>query len=262
MYISLLNKLVIFSSLFLLAGFSNSEEIEKWRLTLPLGKVFVQETDSSYWSRGTLNQYLANNNKIKTEVKSRCELKNREKHVLRIGELSLVEINYNDQNENSIHTLKGKIWYNIPGKGGSRKTKIRTPTAVAAIRGTTYSLNLNENVSDHYVYNGIVNIIPLKEDGITEEDTTIIVRSGEVVKIVKDFDQYLKEQERLFLEFKDEYEVFKLKQAAEFENFLKKERDAFKRFKNLSISKTKIDSTKDLISEWVKWNKELDDSLE
>jgi hypothetical protein len=43
---------------------------------------------------------------------------------------------------------------------------------------------------------------------------------------------------------------------------LKKERDAFIRFKNLSISKTKIDSTKDLISEWVKWNKELDDSLE
>lgn len=110
MYISLLNKSVIFSSLFLLAGFSNSEESDNWRLTLPLGKVFVQETDSSYWSRGTVYQHLANNNKIKTEVKSRCELKNREKRVLRIGELSLVEINYNDQNENSIHTLKGRSW--------------------------------------------------------------------------------------------------------------------------------------------------------
>lgn len=233
-----------------------------WRVTLPLGKVLIKEQNNAEWAKAKVNHGIHAGDEIKSGSRSRCEIKNRKKHILRVGENSNIILDHNENEQNAFKVINGKVWYNYPGKNRDVRTEIRTPTAVAAIRGTVYNLEVSENVSDHYVLEGKVNLVPVNEDGVSVDDTTIVVNEGEMVRMVKDFDQYLKDQERKFLEFKDEFEIFKLKQSKDFNKFLISERDAFKQFKNISISKTKIDSAEFNLSDWVKWNKDLDGSID
>ena len=132
------------------------------KITLPLGKVDVSTADNK-WSRAKPNQPVFEGNVIRTQVKSRCEITLTGGGRLRIGEQSELELNEADvkpmsKNFNA-NLKKGNIWVSAKAAFGEKKNiAVRTPTAVAAIRGTKYRAKAGDDESSVLVYDGKVDV--------------------------------------------------------------------------------------------------------
>ena len=251
--------LIIFNIIFI--DKLRSEKISFGKVTLPLGSVLVQENVKEGWEKARVNQQVFIDEKIKTLEKSRCEIKIDNKQVLRIGENAVIHLASPEDGNNGISIESGHVWLSAkPGKG--QKFRVRTPTAVAAIRGTVYRLDCTGNHSTYNVYEGSVDVTPFKDDGITLEDTSFSVKQGESFTLIKDFEQYKKEQQKAL-------EKYRAKEESDFERFKKQQSDRFKKyktdqlkdfqeFKSGHFTRTSIDTEADSQSDWVQWNRHRD----
>ena len=131
------------------------------KITLPLGKVEVSQDNR--WSRAKPNQPVFPGNIIRTQPKSRCEITLTGGGKVRIGENSELELNDADvkpmvKNFNA-NLKKGNVWVSAKAAFGEKKNiAIRTPTAVAAIRGTKYRARAGDDESSVKVYDGKVDV--------------------------------------------------------------------------------------------------------
>ena len=131
------------------------------KITLPLGKVEVSQDNR--WSRAKPNQPVFQGNIIRTQPKSRCEITLTGGGKVRIGENSELELNEADvkpmvKNFNA-NLKKGNVWVSAKAAFGEKKNiAIRTPTAVAAIRGTKYRAKAGDDESSVKVYDGKVDV--------------------------------------------------------------------------------------------------------
>jgi len=131
------------------------------KITLPLGKVEISQNNS--WSRAKPNQKVFEGNVIRTQIKSRCEITLTGGGKVRIGEKSELELNEADvkpmaKNFNA-NLKKGNVWVSAKAAFGEKKNiAIRTPTAVAAIRGTKYRAKAGDEESSVKVYDGKVDV--------------------------------------------------------------------------------------------------------
>ncbi|MBC8400484.1 MAG: FecR domain-containing protein [Candidatus Marinimicrobia bacterium] len=153
--ITLIIPFILFSQVSLAAEFG--------KITLPLGKVEVLIAGSEDWSRAMPRQALNVNDQIRTAAKSRCEITLTGGGKVRIGEnsdLVLTEANVKPMVKNFNATLKkGNAWVSAKAAFGEKKNvSIRTPTAVAAIRGTVYRTEAGEDESSVLVYEGKVDV--------------------------------------------------------------------------------------------------------
>jgi len=132
------------------------------KITLPLGRVDVSTAENK-WSRAKPNQPVFEGNVIRTQVKSRCEITLTGGGKIRIGEQSELELNEADvkpmsKNFNA-NLKKGNIWVSAKAAFGEKKNiAVRTPTAVAAIRGTKYRAKAGDDESSVLVYDGKVDV--------------------------------------------------------------------------------------------------------
>ncbi len=132
------------------------------RVSLPLGSVEVLAKDASNWERCQVKQRLHVGDRLRTSTKSRCEITLNSGAKVRIGENSEILIS-----DTSLGLLKkhyqmdlksGNVWVAAHSSfGRTNNVSVRTPTAVAAIRGTTYRMSANENGFMN-VYHGEVDI--------------------------------------------------------------------------------------------------------
>ena len=131
------------------------------KISLPLGKVQVQI--SGNWSRAKPNQPVFEGNHIRTQSKSRCEITLKGGGKVRIGENAELELNEADvkpmmKNFNA-NLKKGSIWVSAKAAFGEKKNvAVRTPTAVAAIRGTVFKAKAGDDESSVQVYDGNVDV--------------------------------------------------------------------------------------------------------
>jgi len=231
------------------------------KITLPLGHVLVQSKIDTNWFKAGVNRDVFSNEKVKTESKSRCEVKLDGKKVLRIGEKTMVTL-LDPIADNAAMLIEfGHAWLTDFSKKRST-TRVRTPTAVAAIRGTVFRIDCDNNQSTINVYTGMVDVSPLKEDGITPEDTTFTVEAGEKFVIVKNLEKYLEQEKKALQQFKNkeknDFNSFIERELEEFNRQLQEEKTKFKLYKSLSMQKSKIDTGITQLSEWINWNKERD----
>ena len=125
------------------------------KISLPLGKVEVK--GGADWVRAKPNQAVFQGNMIRTLTKSRCEITLIGGGKVRIGENSELELNEVSvqpmvKNYNA-NLKKGNVWVSAKAAFGEKKNiAIRTPTAVAAIRGTKYRAKAGESESTVKVY--------------------------------------------------------------------------------------------------------------
>ena len=239
---------------FSLNNIIKSEEKLFGRINLPLGKVMVLSENNSQWKKARFNQEVFNTEKIKTLNKSRCEIKIDAKQILRIGENAIIQLEDPLSGANGILVESGQAWLNA--RPGGKKIKVRTPTAVAAIRGTIYRLNCTDNHSTFNVYDGSVEVTPLKEDGITPEDTSFSVIEGQSLTLVKDFDKYKKEQKKAAQDFqisqKRDFSSFMKKQSDGYRGFKSDQLEGFSKFKSGHFIQQRIDIKADKTSDWVR----------
>ncbi|MFQ6618445.1 MAG: FecR domain-containing protein [Fidelibacterota bacterium] len=155
------------------------ERVELGKITFPLGDIFIQREGNAEWIQVTLNMSVYMGDKIKTMEESRCEVTLRDGSVIRIGENSIFDFSKSSL-EKGRRKIKGemkegKIWFYIKGLVGEQESvEVRTPTAVAAIRGTVYRINaLPDSTTQLLVYEGEVDINlseRLKKKVIPEEE--------------------------------------------------------------------------------------------
>ena len=132
------------------------------KISLPLGKVDLSST-SNKWTRAKPNQPVFEGNIIRTQAKSRCEITLTGGGKVRIGENSELELNEVDvkpmsKNFNA-NLKKGNVWVSAKAAFGEKKNiAVRTPTAVAAIRGTKYRAKAGDDESSVLVYDGKVDV--------------------------------------------------------------------------------------------------------
>ena len=238
-----------------------SEDISFGKVTLPLGKVLVLETAKEEWQKARVNQEVFKDEKIKTLSKSRCEVKIGTTQIVRIGENAEILLAGPTDRDGSVSIESGHVWLNAkPGKG--QKVRVRTPTEVSAIRGTIYRLDCTDNHSTYNVYDGSVDVIPFKDDGITLEDTSFSINKGESFTFVKDFEKYKKEQQKVLQEYRKKqesgFEQFKKQQSEGFDDFKADQLKEFEEFKSGHFIRTKIDAQADTQSDWVRWNQQRD----
>ncbi|MFQ6610586.1 MAG: FecR domain-containing protein [Fidelibacterota bacterium] len=245
---------------FLLAFNSNNIGI----LSLILGRVEINKNETGSWKKAELKSTVNVGDQLKTAEKSRCEIKTETEMVIRIGEKSILVVNEDLKKNSKIQISQGSLWINLFINGG-KKVNVRTPTAVASIRGTVYRISCNPNYSNFRVYDGSVSIAPLDELGKEIPDTTFLINQGDELTIVKDFNEYKRQQREAFERYLNEkrlgFEEYKQQQNAFFQAFKRKEEEAFKKYKSLNIAIEKFDQYKDSEFDWVKWNKERDNVL-
>jgi len=133
------------------------------KITLPLGKVEVQSAETSDWTKAKMQHPVFVNDKIRTGTRSRVEITLTGGGKLRLGENSEIELTEAKidrlQKEFNAKMKKGKAWIKTATAFGERKNvTIRTPTAVAAIRGTKYRVEAGDKESSVLVYQGEVEV--------------------------------------------------------------------------------------------------------
>ena len=149
-------RILIFSSILSAAGQPFG------KISLPLGKVQFK-TEATDWARAKPNQKVFEGNSIRTQAKSRCEITLTGGGKVRIGENSELELNeasVKPMVKNFSANLKrGNVFVSAKAAFGEKKNiAVRTPTAVAAIRGTKYRASAGENESSVKVYDGKVDV--------------------------------------------------------------------------------------------------------
>ena len=257
-------------------------KVDNAYISLPLGFVYVQKANSTEWVKATLNMQLLEGDKVKTLEKSRCEIKFADKKIMRIGESSLVE-RIREEVKRSASISIGKLWINfITQTSDEEQLKVRTPTAVCAIRGTVYHLNCDSIHTKYRVYDGNIEIYPSKIDQGVLIDTSFSIANGKEMILVSDFEGYKKEQEKLFRDFliqdqkklqrfqqmeEDAERQFRKKDDEGYQKFVqgskswedfKKELAAFKNYKSYFFNIRKFDLKEEEQTDWIKWNLQRD----
>ena len=114
------------------------------KITLPLGRVQIQKNGSGAFKKAMPKMSVHENDIVKTLAKSRCEIALIGGGKVRIGQNSELEITLASvkpmEKNFEANLKKGDVWVAAKAAFGEKKNvAVRTPTAVAAIRGTTYS---------------------------------------------------------------------------------------------------------------------------
>ncbi|MCD6334248.1 MAG: FecR domain-containing protein [Candidatus Latescibacteria bacterium] len=235
-------------------------------VTFMIGDVDIQKCGKTDWADAELEQPTYEKDKVKTQEESRCEVTLTDEKILRIGEKTVFEILREPDGNAKVGVKSGKVWMNIRSLVEKEQFEVATPTAVAAIRGTVYRLSCDANHSSYRVYEGSVAVTPFKEDGKTLEDSTFTVHVGEEFTVVKDFEEYKRQQKEALKKFKksekEKLKEFERQQREGFKEFKQKEEAAFQKFKSLHVELKSFDTEKDRKLDWVKFNLERDKKLE
>lgn len=98
---------------------------------------------------------------------SRLELRYPDNTLLRLDENSKLVLTDRAQGKPEPTLLEGKTWANVKkiGQGGTG-FGVRTPTAVAAVRGTVFGVSSGDSVSSVRLYEGKVDVGSVKVDSL------------------------------------------------------------------------------------------------
>jgi len=154
-------KPLLFLSIFFPTLLLGQQEFGK--ITLPLGRVQIQKNGTGAFKKAMPRTPVHEKDIIKTLAKSRCEISLAGGGKLRIGQNSELEItlaNVKPMVKDFGATLKkGDVWVAAKAAFGEKKNvAVRTPTAVAAIRGTKYRAKSGQDESSVLVYEGKVDV--------------------------------------------------------------------------------------------------------
>ena len=155
--------LLTFSILVFFVSDINTAGKQFGKISLPLGKVEVQSTGVEAWEKAKPNRPVFEGDVIRTAPKSRAEITLQGGGKMRIGENSELELtaaNVKPMAKNfSANLKKGNIFVSAKAVFGEKKSvSVRTPTAVAAIRGTKYRAKAGDDESEVLVYDGKVDV--------------------------------------------------------------------------------------------------------
>jgi len=221
------------------------------KITFLVGTVEVQKKGETTWKKAKIDLILSKHDKIKTWKDSLVEILLSNFSVVRLGELTTVEISKlqdnlqdNKEKENLLNILFGDIWIKtLKLIDRDARIKIMSPIAVAGIRGTVLSAKVMEDSSTSVnVYQGEVRVNNLPP----KKETKIEKKEG-LYEIAKTYEETAKP-----------YHEVSCQEWCE----IVKEMERITISPDGSYKKSQIDQEAIGLDSWVKWNRERDKSLE
>jgi hypothetical protein len=240
-----------------------------------VGKAMLKRQPSTSWLKAKIKLPVYESDAVSTSEESRCEIALAGDKVIRLGEKTVAVISAQDEAHSKVKTTRGAVWINVKHLVNSRSFEVSSPTAVAAIRGTVFSVNCDTNATQYMVFRGAVAITPQKKSG-GKGDSTFMIPAGQQITLVKNLDQYMKAEEKAFKEFitkdQEDFEAFQKKEQDDFEKYQKEtqaqidqmvsdERKAFKTMGTLNYAVQTIDTARTAKNDWVQWNTARDKKL-
>ena len=141
------------------------------KITFPLNRVFVIRPHVERPLMATFEMDVYAGDKVETKKESRCEITFLNGHVVRLDENSIYTVEKavlsQDRTQVESKLSLGRLWSNIR-KIFSKQDyfRVKSPTAVVAVRGTIYRINANPDSSTEvYVYRGEVAVSPARSRG-------------------------------------------------------------------------------------------------
>jgi hypothetical protein len=123
-------------------------------------------------------QALIAKDAIVTGQKSTVDILCSSEGVIRINELSRMSIDSVTLNENTFNAAlnldKGKVFASIAKMKKDSSLSVKTPTAIAAVRGTSFRVSTSEKGSSVDVLSGKVQLNPVSDDKVVESVSTVV----------------------------------------------------------------------------------------
>lgn len=140
--------LAVLSGCMVFHGVAEAQIYSNYSLvTFIQGEVMVMTKSAAKWTPAYKGQRLSIGDKIKTGRSGRAEVKFANSAIFRMRPLSQLEIPSEKGNEGKrvgfLDMKFGKVWSKVKPVGKGESFKVRTPTAVAGIRGTVFTLSVN-----------------------------------------------------------------------------------------------------------------------
>ncbi|MBD3232993.1 MAG: hypothetical protein GF315_04645, partial [candidate division Zixibacteria bacterium] len=141
---TIIGALVLIQFFTFISAFADSGS---FTLTFFVGDVSTRLNSEDDWQQAELKQNLTKESEIKTGAESRAELVTDNNSVLRVGENShymIEQLESGDSREKTEGKLfKGRLWAKIKKiTGKESEFNTRTTTAVAAVRGTVFRMDV------------------------------------------------------------------------------------------------------------------------
>ena len=124
-------------------------------LTSVKGKVAVQAKGSGSWQQATNKMTVKDGDTVKTSSGASAIVKFKDGSMIKIGPMSATKISATGTGK-SVDMESGKTWSRVRKLDKESDFKIKTPTAVAGVRGTFFSSEAEEAQSQFDVFDGEV----------------------------------------------------------------------------------------------------------
>ena len=250
------------------AAYINQNQSPAGSVSAIVGNAMVKRQLAEKWLKAKIRLPVFENDSVSTEEESRCELSLTGDKIIRLGENSTAVIAAFQKNVTKIKAAQGSVWINVKHLVNNRSFEIASPTAVAAIRGTVFSINCDTNTTQFSVFRGAVAVTTQKNSNAFK-DSTFLVTTGRQITLVKDLNMYLKDQEKTFRNFMQQsqaeldtferqdleaFEKYKQDMQEQINKMISDERNAFKTFGTTYYALRKIDTVKNAKNDWVQWN--------
>lgn len=141
------------------AAASGKEEIAS--VNFYVGNVKVQRSGDTVWFYAKVATPLYEGDLIDVGGSSKLELIFADESLIRLGENTKFRMEAG-QDKRAIKLMMGKTWSKVKKLKQKSQLEVRTPTAVAGVRGTTFRVDVDrEENTDVGVYNGEVSVTPV-----------------------------------------------------------------------------------------------------
>lgn len=145
-------------------GFIRNDSKSIGKINFILGgqdDVCLQPAGEHGWKTAKLYSTIHDGDQIKTKSESRCETKLNDRSIIRIGENTTFSFAADQLGKNIAAEIKtGRVWANISKLSIRNSFRVKTPTAVCAVRGTIYRIDADSSTKV-MVYQGSVDVGPL-----------------------------------------------------------------------------------------------------
>ncbi|MFC1621318.1 FecR domain-containing protein [Candidatus Omnitrophota bacterium] len=168
-----MKRIGIFFILFHMVLFSAFVYAQSARIIDLAGPVLVKEGPESDWCEAKLNMLLDKDAEVQTKKDASCTLAfdEEQKNILTLKENSRIKIENIEPGK--VFLPEGRVFSLIEGLAKTEKFEIRTPTAIAGVRGTGWITDYRRGRTFIDCFNDIVYAKSLNEEGTVtgQEDT-------------------------------------------------------------------------------------------
>lgn len=121
------------------------------------GTVEVQRKNQSAWQKAQTGTILKSGDKIRTGRRSQAHTISQEGHKITIKEKTVLEITKLGPTEWEFNEEKGRVKLKVAKLGGGQSLRVKTPTALCAVRGTEFEVTVLDDLSTVLdVFEGVV----------------------------------------------------------------------------------------------------------